>query len=818
MAIKNQSNWTFAARLAGVAGFLLAAAGLVLWIISVARAAEETGGAVFSTGLGIFFVVVGGLLAIGAILLELPAVTRTLKSRQGAFGSNVALQVVLATLLLIGVNAFSFFHYERFDWTRDQNFSEIREKFGDQLARLRGETSIVVFLRHTSFGQAASRQDNYDSAAERKIVAKIKDIVEQFREFGPRFRVQVLDIQEQGYEDQLKAIAKKTPALAEAIEKAPENSVFFYSHVGGDAGRVQRLSFHDIYQLDRVASRAAQEKRGNLVLTYQGVEPFARKVLNIEEKKPHIAVAVVHEYLGLKGPEMFGMPGAEKMLASRGFTMQDIVLKSKWGEGAMPEPSVLTHDEHRYEKLEDSLNAVNEVIKIRDEELGEIKKEQETWSKTKLDDLKKQYVFIVDFFGRGQPVERKVAEDLKKAGRPVRIFEINDKLRANYLQILESSLNVYEMQLKEEKQERQELLTEQKGLNVENLTEQRRISDLKAKFDRLLSKADLLILPRLTLLNAAQREYIPNELHLLDEAQEAAIKDFMKSGKPVLFCLGPSNEASERFNPLQMKGNRIEEMLEEIGVKLPKQTVLFNVETKSFAQRRPGILILGTHVDPPPVKFDWEPGPLAAKEELAPNPLRTSMKITTRSIAEDEPLALRLRNPRPVYFEAPDGEKPTAEAVFMVSDDAAWNESQPFAAEDQAPKYDPAKVDDDKRGTLEEERRGPFPLAVAVETKLPRSWYKPGEERKDERLAVIGHGGVFMGETLTPVKEKLLLDTVNWLLGRDELLAQDKNPWKYPRVELTPLQFDLWMWAAGCLLPATFFMIGCTVMMVRHTR
>src|SRR5262249_17510650 len=159
------------------------------------------------------------------------------------------------------------FHYVRWDGTHDKLFT-IPQEIRDQLSQLRGETTIVVHQRHTAFGQLAEKPDNYDSAAERKVVEKVKDLVEQFQELGPRFKVEVLDVQEEAYQDKLAALTEHAPELREAIERTPENSVFF--HTGGE---VQRLAFHDIYQLDKQASQDSNEGRGNLVLRYQGVEP-----------------------------------------------------------------------------------------------------------------------------------------------------------------------------------------------------------------------------------------------------------------------------------------------------------------------------------------------------------------------------------------------------------------------------------------------------------------------------------------------------------------------------------------------------------------
>ena len=54
---------------------------------------------------------------------------------------------------------------------------------------------------------------------------------------------------------------------------------------------------------------------------------------------------------------------------------------------------------------------------------------------------------------------------------------------------------------------------------------------------------------------------------------------------------------------------------------------------------------------------------------------------------------------------------------------------KPFATGDRAgrasyvPKYEPTKEGDAKKGTRAEERRGPFPVAVAVEGPVPAEWF-----------------------------------------------------------------------------------------------
>ncbi len=116
-------------------------------------------------------------------------------------------------------------------------------------------------------------------------------------------------------------------------------------------------------------------------------------------------------------------------------------------------------------------------------------------------------------------------------------------------------------------------------------------------------------------------------------------------------------------------------------------------------------------------------------------------------------------------------------------------------------------------------RRGPFPVGVAVETTLPAAWYGDrGAKPATARVAVIGHGGLFIGQSLPPVKEKLLLDTCNWLLGRDDLLTQAGNEWQYPRVALAENEAALWQWGTRLGLPVLFAYLGMVVLLVRRLR
>src|SRR5262249_11997336 len=324
-----------------------------------------------------------------ALLVELAALVRLATSRRGAVGSNVLLQVLLATIILGGVNVFSFMHYQRFDWTSKREFT-LDDTLRAELSKLSSDepTTIVVYRRQTSIGPQG-KADPYAVAADKKIIEKVRDLVEQFQELGPRFRVQNLDIDDEQYEENLAQIKKDSPALGAAIENAPENSIFFYSRIdsqkedGKPRENVQRLGFHDIYELDKQASQEADGGKGNLVLRYQGAGPFARRVLNVDAKTPRVAVAAVFDTDGLDSPPPWGMSGAKNALAAHGFDSYDIILKRD-------QFVVLTSKESEAQRIEAQLQNLDESIKDWKEELGDVLEQQKIFQGT-LAELNKEF-------------------------------------------------------------------------------------------------------------------------------------------------------------------------------------------------------------------------------------------------------------------------------------------------------------------------------------------------------------------------------------------------------------------------------------------
>jgi hypothetical protein len=750
----------------------------------------ETGD--LATLLTMWFLVGGAGAAALALLVELLLIAGAVAGRRRAIGLNAALQMALAIVLLVGVNVYSYRHYRRDDWTLHHLFT-LPKDIQQQLGQLKDETTIIVYQRHKTFGLLSDKPDAYDYGAERKLVEKVKDLVEQFREFGPQFRVVVLDVEEEGFNDKLKQLTADNKPLREAIDGAPENSIFFTA-----GGKVQRLSFNDFYELDKTASRSADSGRGNLVLLYQGVEPFARKVLNLDQKRPRVGVLVIHELLTTQGPEDLGLAGFKKSLNAHGIDVQDVILK-KWGD-AGPEPAIYTYDESRFGQLEEQLAEADADLKNLNEERQQLGEVIKLWSSATLDDLTKKYA------------------------RQLQGHKVDEALRARQLAFFRQNEAILKAVAEQYREDREAIAKEKAGLNVDLGAETRRITDLKAKLSRSLADCDLLFIPRMTIRNAVIGDHIPNRLYRLDEAQAAAVKDFLKSGKPVLACFGPSNESPQEAMQMAQLGpagpDDLEGLFEKLGIKFGKQTVLFNVEGKSFADRRSGLLSAGTAVEVPPVEFEGSKAAgspqMSKTDPNNPNPIGNSMKIAAHSLGRNN-LDLRVRNP--IYFQPENGQAASTDPTFLITSAASWNEDQPFFSRERTPRFEPPKMDDPTKGTLDEKRRGPFPIGVAIETPLPADWFADSKPpATDVRVAAIGSGGVFTGTELAPAKEELLLNTCNWLLGRDDLLPRADQTWSYPRVSLDPKTYTVWRWGAWLGLPIVFAYLGLVVLMLRRLR
>lgn len=743
---------------------------------------------------------VGIALTLSALLVELLAALALISGRRSAFGSNAVTQVGLAAALLVAINYYSFSHYQRLDWSHDPETGKpqftLPKEIVEQLRRLQGETLIVVDQRRETFGQSKEKADAYDRAAKRTVVDKVKDLVEQFREFGPTFRVEVLDVERENFAKQLADLGKNRPALKEALDNAPENSIFFCS---ADGEHVQALSFNDFHQLDKTASL----ENSNLVLLNQGVKPFADKVLNVESKRPKIGIAVIHQALATTGRDDIGLPGLKTALQSRGFDVQDIVLK-KWSEFAPPTPTISTIEESKLDELDEDQTIAEVNLKSLERARQQIDEELQQLRKNTLDELTKKY------------------------GTQLRGRKMTEEIRTALVSRDEEELTDIAAETVKQRTRRDAILLEKSKLNVEQIAEQRRINDAQGKFAKILSDCDLLIIPRLTILDARSGAVIPNRLYRIDEGQVNAIRDFLKAGKPVFACFGPANDSPDERPTMDAAGpDGLEELFEQFGVRFGKQTVLFDSESEVLASSRSTPLRASARV--PALDFEWKrgaglPALLRSRVPERANPLHDAMRVAARSLGKDSEgkdslFDLRLRHPRPIYYETPEGKELAFDPTFLLTSAASWNDDKPFPSRERTPHYERPKADDPDRGSINEKRRGPFPVGIAVEAPIPAGWQSSSKTPSvPVRIAVVGHGGLFTGAELPPAKEKLMLHTINWLLGRDEYLPKASHQWSYPRVELSERDKQLWQYIIPAALPMFFFYVGLAVLLARRVR
>ncbi len=844
---------------------------------------------------------VAGIAAVVLwVLVELLGGLFLVAGRKTVVGTNTALQVALAAVLLVIVNVVAFGTHWRFDLTRDRQFTFAPELI-DELRTLRADspTTIVVLHLHATAGALADKSDPYGKAygkaAERKVIEKVNDLVDQLREFGPRFNVVVLDAEDDRFERQVRELTRTRPGLAEVIRTAPEDSIFFYADekvrrvpraeadrlAGGLSkpatapdpddtaqalvypGAITRMSFSDFYQLDMTSSKeptTAERQEvaaiaggaaygpgvrgsGNLVLLPRGKEAFVKKVLALEERKPRVALAVIHPLLTSREEyDEYTAAGLRTTLEANGFEVTDVILKKGWNRRGPPTPAAYTYEENELDRAEARSTLLNLLVASREGMIGQLKEARQKLDAAPLSELDRAF---------GRQLGRRIGSEEDRAFLR-RVFDDNVQLR-------QEELTEFTTQAAEAGRQYRDLLRNERA------AENRRITDVMEKLRQYVADCDLLIVPRLTVVNLARGDTIPPTLFNLSNDQAEVVKEFVKAGKPVLFAVGPTN-VDRRSTPGEPGPDGVENLLPQLGIIPGNQTIVTEAEVQAMAERQNEGL--AGAVDLPPLVFD-----LPRKAGKAPNPVAEAFQVTSRAV--DRKLDLRKSGFRPIYVAPGAAARLPFAAEIMFAGKESWNESQPVPEDDTIPKFDPAKPGDPKKGTLDEERRGPFPVGVAVETPVPADWFDPtglsksaqpvaaaagvaaavptapvgfGAEypaaalmlpfdgglyaagltlaaeklkRPTVRIVALGHGGLFTGKELDPAQRTLLLDTLNWQLHRDDRLPADvpeAQKWRYPRADLSAREFFAWRWVTFAGLPLLIVYVGLIALMVRKVR
>ncbi len=619
------SRLHFLIRFLGVTGLFVACVGLFLArLVNHLASWQAAVDAVRSPRLPDWLILGGAAAAIPALLVEVVTGLWAASARRSLFGFNAVLQIVLAAALLAGVNFYAFEHPLRFDWTRSQEFT-LPEAVQTDLRRLNDETTVVIYQRHKSAGDQAGKMDRYDFAAERKIVEKVKDLVQQLREIGPRFRVETLDVEEGGYDDKLDRLTRDSLKLREAIEAAPESTLFFQSkgRVRGE-DHVQAMSFDEFCRLEKVDSLAA----GNLVLGYAGVQPIVDRIFNLEERRPRVGVLVVHELLTTDSAiDLYTLAGLKKSLNAHGFDVRDVVLK-RWAESLTPAVDRL--DDSKLDRLLDERDALDDKIKQHAGELDALKQLVADWPNGRPDDLAARLIQYADAYDPSIFVLLKT-DDIHVT--PANRQRLLDRLRSN----LAFAEEIGDL----DRRQRESVVKELAGLDEEGVRERRRMTDLRAKLDNELADCDLLLIPRQTILSNGTPivKGLP-EVHDLNADQAAAIKEFMRRGKPVFACFGPRNQPALGATP----PDDVEKLFNDLGVHFGKKTVLFNAQVRAFAESDENPFRLSKSVEVPPLHLDTDESD-EAKKSLPPNPIRESLLLTAHSTGRPFDLTVLIRGP-----------------------------------------------------------------------------------------------------------------------------------------------------------------------------
>jgi hypothetical protein len=815
-----------------------------------------------------FFAIVIGLgVTTVWILLELLLLILQSTGRKAAVGANLLVQILLAVGLLVAINAVSFRHYYRADTTRDQRFT-IAPELKKRLAQLNPETptKVIVLQRNKTSSIEPDNPGALEAAAQAKIVEKVRDVVDELRELGPRFQITVLATGKENFESQLAELTTELPAtdketkeaakkrenenrerglLKSAILSAPENSIFFASN-----GRIQRLGFNQFYLLDKAAS-VSRDNPGqrNLVLVPQGKAAFIEKVLALEERTPKVAVLTIHPLLTtrLDTGDEYTAAGLRKVLESQGFEVTDVILK-RWGARGTPTPSADTFDEKDLARLERAIPAAEFAVQRYDRQIEAIRKAAERLKVAPFDEINRMF--------RGLPRPVSTEEDRKA---------LIEKLAEQENRFLELAKDKRE-ELAKSEAEYEVLLKDDRA--VENA----RNPDVKAKMQEQLRECDVLILPRLTSMQLSGRA-IPGWLHSLIKDQADVVRDFMKAGKPVLFAMGPT--VADPPEPNENSNDDIEKMLARLGIDLGADAIITDAELKATPDSDdPFAVPADTLQLDTGLRFDITrqgvtanriTGAYLAAGHSVDAQLDAQKKATTEStlgkLVEKKRILFKVaRNGgyRSIVVSPAVAAKLAYDPEILHTVEKSWNETKPQKEDGYVPTFDPPKPDDPKKGGREDEVMKSYSVGVALETTVPAEWNAPvlGVEKyfsdaglmaptasafppglatattetpdilntkpeKTLRVIVFGHGGLFIGKSLDPGRETLLINSVEWLLNRQDRMPHDtpdNEKWRYPRVALTPEKINLWGVATRGAMPGLAVFCCIMVLMIRRLR
>ena len=253
--------------------------------------------------------------------------------------------------------------------------------------------------------------------------------------------------------------------------------------------------------------------------------------------------------------------------------------------------------------LEAKKSFLERDIKEWSNEMIDDKKERDLWANSTVDEINKLFVIVRTTFGFAMIPRKELDAYIKSTGKEPPTRPITEEMRSDRARELSADYESYEQELVIKQKKLAKVNEEQSTLRVDNLAEQRRISDVREKMKRLLADVDMLVVPRATVVHILRRDMHSPRLYVLEDSHIQAIKDFMKAGKPVMFLLGPATEAGGGID--RGTDDSLEKMLAEFNIELPNQMVLFNTEGEAMAESDDREMNAG-RVEVQPIEFDWK--------------------------------------------------------------------------------------------------------------------------------------------------------------------------------------------------------------------
>jgi len=130
----------------------------------------------------------------------------------------------------------------------------------------------------------------------------------------------------------------------------------------------------------------------------------------------------------------------------------------------------------------------------------------------------------------------------------------------------------------------------------------------------------------------------------------------------------------------------------------------------------------------------------------------------------------------------------------------------------------PYKVVGKGKPQLQTERkniyRGPIPVASAAEIVSQREG-----DKKSGRLVVLGDSDFVNNEGIYQLGNMdLILNTISWLVRREELIGARQKPFSYNYPNLSPKDVHLIFWPTIVIMPALAFILGVVILVRRRMR